>query len=254
MTWEFIFRNLAPCEDLDWKSHSSEFRKFRAAPIPGNGNASTSETPSFLSLWSGGDSISSSQQPIFKGNLNLMNNLNNNNINESNSMNEPLKILTSEFAENLGLHSKDFDSGYLSPNNTNGYHIPGKPGLNVFPSGDVPKFAFGFGEETSNFFAIPSRSSPETLPFESNVSPPPMTIGYGRYQNSSPSSARASRPNSQDLDVVMQQPSGLSSAAVGGHFNCASPRYVVTHGKLLLVVAHRVDIFDNASLVSYSPI
>jgi hypothetical protein len=46
----------------------------------------------------------------------------NNNLFESNKV-EPLKILTNEFAENLGLHSKDFDSGYLSPNNANGYHL-----------------------------------------------------------------------------------------------------------------------------------
>jgi hypothetical protein len=45
----------------------------------------------------------------------------------NNMIMEPLKILTNEFAENLGLgpHCKDMDSGYISPN---GCHLPpGKP-------------------------------------------------------------------------------------------------------------------------------
>lgn len=44
-------------------------------------------------------------------------------------MMEPLKILTNELAENLGLgpHSKDFDSGYISPSNNGSHFLPGKP-------------------------------------------------------------------------------------------------------------------------------
>jgi len=133
---------------------------------------------------------------------------------------EPLKILTNEFAENLGLHSKDFDSGYLSPNNTNGYHLPGKPGLNVFQSGDAPKFSFGFGDDS--FVApVPSRSSPETIPFDSS---PSLMMGFGRFPNSSSSSSvRTSRPNSQDLDALMKP-------GFCGHLNSTSPRYLLLNG------------------------
>lgn len=189
-------------------------RSFRAGPS----SPTLTDTPSFLSLWPRQDkqlsspSLQQQQQPTFESNLNLMNSMNNN----SNSLFderrvEPLRILTSEFAENLGLHSKDFDSGYLSPNNTNGYHLPGKPGLNpnIYSSNDGPKYSFGFGDDSSSFLpyqgAGHSRSSPETLPFEPNMSPPPMEFrssGFSRFSSSS-SSSRASRPNSQDLELLL---------------------------------------------------
>lgn len=187
------------------------------------------------SFWASGDRFHSKP---FEHNLNLLNNNrenNNNNVFEHSGHQEqqrrvqPLKILTSEFAENLGLHSKDVDSGYLSPNNTNGYHLPGKPGLNPH---DGPKFAYGFGDEFLPFGGGPplaSRSSPEM--HLSNVSPPPMDYRSsfgGRYSSSS---SRASRPNSQDMDVLLQQqhqPGGsyqsMTSPKLVGVLDTASPR------------------------------
>lgn len=236
-------RNLAPTEDLDWKTRSaSDFLSYKAGPT--SPAESASDAPSFLSLWSAGESLTSpqkQQQHPFETNLNLINSLNNNKqrgINnnnlfdhERNNSVEPLKILTNEFAENLGLHSKDFDSGYLSPNNTNGYHLPGKPGLNrnIFTSGDAPpKLSFGFGDESSSFLPyVGSRSSPDPLPYDSNISPPPMDFrssGFVRYPGSSASSVRASRPNSQDFDAMLvQHKSGYASGLVGA-MNSATTR------------------------------
>ena len=185
------------------------------------------EVSASSSFWPGGDSFHTKP---FEHNLNLLNNReNNNNVFEHSGHREqqrrvePLRILTSEFAENLGLHSKDVDSGYLSPNNTNGYHLPGKPGL---------KFSYGFGDELLPFGGgapLASRSSPEM--HLSNVSPPPMDYraSFGRYSSSS---SRASRPNSQDMDVLLQQqqhqpgPSyqPMSSPKLVGVLDTASPR------------------------------
>jgi hypothetical protein len=242
-TQPFFSRNLAPTEDLDWKTRSaSDFLSYKAGPT--SPAESASDAPSFLSLWSAGESLTSpqkQQQHPFETNLNLINSLNNNKqrgINnnnlfdhERNNSVEPLKILTNEFAENLGLHSKDFDSGYLSPNNTNGYHLPGKPGLNrnIFTSGDAPpKLSFGFGDESSSFLPyVGSRSSPDPLPYDSNISPPPMDFrssGFVRYPGSSASSVRASRPNSQDFDAMLvQHKSGYASGLVGA-MNSATTR------------------------------
>ena len=193
---------MTPTDDRGWKS--SEFRKFRSGSVAkaatcDDAAATASSSTSFLNLWPRVDSLNSS----LENNLNVSLN-NNNGLLERSNMVEPLKILTNEFAENLGLHSKDFDSGYLSPNNTNGYHLPGKPGLHLLPSNEPPKFSFGFGDD-SFLPPIPSRS-PETPPFDS--SPPPV-IGFGRLPSSSSSSVRGSRPNSQDLEALMK--TGLGS-------------------------------------------
>jgi hypothetical protein len=91
-------------------------------------------------------------QPSEK-NLNLLNAISNNNNNnnvkkndnkKSSGANEPLKIFTAE----LGVHPKDVDSGYLSPNNSNGFHVPGKPELRSSPyPQDVSKFPLALDEE-----------------------------------------------------------------------------------------------------------
>ena len=212
-------------------------RSFLADPS----SPTLNDSSPFLSMWPRREKLSSpslqqqqQQQPTFESNLNLMNSLNNNSSNSLFDQRgvEPLRILTNEFAENLGLHSKDFDSGYLSPNNTNGYHLPGKPGLNhnIYSSNDSPKYSFGFGDESSSFLPYPgaglSRSSPETLPYEPNVSPPPMdfrTSGFSRFSSSS--SSRASRPNSQDLELLLAPKSnGFQSNNLVGLVDTTSSR------------------------------
>jgi len=93
--------------------------------------------------------------PASERNLNLLNAITNNNNNHvrkndqrKQSSNEPLKIFTTEVVENLCIQTKDVDSGYLSPNNTNGFHVPGKPELRSSPyPPDISKFSLALDEE-----------------------------------------------------------------------------------------------------------
>jgi hypothetical protein len=90
--------------------------------------------------------------------------------------------------------------------------------LNVFSANEASGPRLAFGEDAFGSGLPASRSSPETLRFDANLSPPPMS-GFGRFSGSSASSLRGSRPNSEDLDaLLMQHKSGFVA------FNPSTPR------------------------------